>query len=50
MLAGRVAAQAQLLAYLDVFRLLGLTALAMLPIVLVMQKATGARGGAPVGH
>lgn len=48
-LTAQIAAQAQMLAFQDVFLLTGWAAFAMLPVVLLMQKPK-AGSAAPVGH
>ena len=49
-LAGQVANQAQMMAFQDVFLLTGWAAIAMLPLVLIMQKPSGDGSAAAVGH
>lgn len=48
-LTTQIAAQAQMMAFQDVFLLTGWAAFAMLPVVLLMQRPK-AGAGAPVGH
>jgi len=49
-LSGEVARQAALLSYMQVFTLTGWLAFALLPILLLMTRAGGHGGGAPMAH
>ncbi len=44
---GTVARQASMLAFLDTFRMLGLVFLVLLPLVFLMRRPSGRRGGPP---
>ena len=48
-LTQQIAAQAQMLAFQDVFLMTGWAAFAMLPVILLMQRPKSG-GPAPVGH
>jgi len=49
-LSGEVARQAAMMSYAQVFTILGWTAVALIPLLLLMKKPEGHGGGAPMGH